>query len=90
MQDYEDRILLVQARSFKDAERKAMHEFRQYETLYQTTTGHFCRWAFEAILDIYQTGIDTFDPAGTEVYSEMKKRRMKPQYEWHPSDRQTS
>lgn len=86
MQDYEDRILLVQARSFKDAERKAMPEFRQYGMLSRTTTGHFWRWTFEAILDIYETDIDAIDPKGMEVYSEMKKRRMKPEYEWHPSD----
>jgi len=88
MQEYEDRILLVQARSFKDAERKAMREFRQYGTLSLTTTGHFWRWTFETILDIYETFIDAIDPKGMEVYSEMKKRRMKPEYEWHPSDQE--
>ena len=86
MQDYEDRILLVKAGSFKDAERKALREFRQYEIVSLTTTGHFYRWAFETILDIYQTYIDKIDPSGMEVYSEMKKRRMKPQYEWHPTE----
>ncbi len=86
MQDYEDRILLVQARSFEAAERKAMREFRQYGLVTLTTTGHFYRWTFEAILDIYETFIDEIDPNGMEVYSEMKKRRIKPEYEWHPSD----
>ena len=86
MQDYEDRILLVQARSFKDAERKAMREFRQYGLVSLTTTGHLGRWTFETILDIYETDIEALDPKGTEVYSEMKKRRMKREYEWYPSD----
>ncbi len=85
MQEYEDRILLVQARSFKDAERKAMREFRQYGMLSLTVTGHFFRWTFETILDIYETWVDQMDPDGMEVYSEMKKRRIKPEYEWHPS-----
>jgi len=86
MQQYEDRILLVQARSFKDAERKAMREFRQYGYISQTTTGHFRRWIFETVLDVYKTCEDTIDPKGTEVWSEMKQRRMKPEYEWHPTD----
>ncbi len=86
MQDYEDRILLVQARSFQDAERKAMREFRHYGMVLLTATGHFYRWTFEAILDIYKTFIDEIDPNGMEVYSEMKKRRIKPEYEWHPVD----
>lgn len=90
MQEYEERILLVQARSFDDAERKAMREFRQDEMLSLTTTGHFFRWAFETILDVYQTYIDKIDPSGMEVYSEMKKRRMKPQYEWHPTEEPTT
>lgn len=63
-----------------------MREFRQYEMLSLTTTGEFFRWTFEAILDIYETFIDAVDPDGMEVYSEMKTRRMKPEYEWHPSD----
>jgi hypothetical protein len=87
MQDYEDRILLVQARSFKDAERKAMREFRRYGMLTLITTGHFFRWTFEAILDVYETYIDEMDPTGMEVYSEMRTRRLKPEYQWHPSDR---
>jgi len=85
MQDYEDRIVLVQARSFKDAERKAMREFRQYDMVSLTTTGPLGRWSFETILDVCETFIDTFDPKGTEVYFEIKQRRMQPEYEWHPT-----
>ena len=85
MQDYEDRIVLVWARSEKDAERKAMREFREYERLSLTVTGHFFRWSFEKVLDVYQTWADDIDPTGTEVYSEMRTRRIKPEYEWHPS-----
>ncbi len=85
MQDYEDRIVLVWARSEKDAERKAMREFRKYERLSLTVTGHFFRWSFEKVLDVYQTWADDIDPDGTEVHSEMRTRRIKPEYEWHPS-----
>ena len=85
MQDYEDRILLVQARSFQDAERRAMREVCRYGMVLLTATGHFYRWTFEAILNIYETFIDEIDPNGMEVCSEMKKRRIKPEYEWHPA-----
>lgn len=91
MQTYEERIILIWARSFAEAERKAMREFRQYETSYLTTSGHFCCWALETVLDTYDVGDDAIDPNGTEVFSELKQRRMKPDYEWngHESTRKT-
>jgi hypothetical protein len=84
LQTYEDRIVLVQARSEREARKKAMREFRQYEAPSLTVTGHFFRSCLEKILDVYDLSSDTIDPAGTEVYSEFKDRRMKPEYEWHP------
>ena len=87
MQTYEDRILLVNASSEKEAKKLAMREFREYETPTLSTTGHFYRWGFEKILDIYETFDTAIDANGTEVYSELKDRRMKPEYEWHPEKR---
>jgi hypothetical protein len=84
-QTYEDRIVLVLARSPNEAGRKAMREFRRYEVPSLMTTGHFWRWAFESILDVYDLYQQTMESEGTEVYSEFKRRRMKPAYEWHPS-----
>jgi hypothetical protein len=83
MQTYEDRIVLVLARSSEEAEHKAMREFRQYEAPSLTTIGHFYRWGFEAILDIYDLYENAINPEGTEVYSEIKTRRMKPAYKWN-------
>jgi len=85
MQTYEDRIVLVPARSPNEAARKAMREFRRYEAPSLTTTGHFRRFAFESILDVCDLYEDTIEPEGTEVYYEFKRRRMKPAYEWYPS-----
>ncbi len=85
MQTCEDRIVLVLAHSPHEAGRRAMREFRPYEAPGLTTTGHFRRMAFESILDIYDLYEDTIRPEGTEVYSEFRRRRMKPAYEWHPS-----
>ena len=76
---------MVLARSEKEAQKKAMREFREYESPRLTVTGHFFRWGFEQILDIIDIGWDTIDPDGTEVYSELRKRRMKPKFEWHPT-----
>ena len=87
MQTYEDRILLVKATSESEAKKLAMREFREYETPALTTTGHFYRWGFEKVLGIYETFDNTVDPNGTEVYSELKQRRIKPEYEWHPGKR---
>jgi len=91
MQTYEERIVLVIARSFAEAERKAMREFRHYEAPSLTTTGHFWRSTFETILDTCDVYEDAIDPNGTEVFSELKQRRMKPGYEWngHESTRKT-
>lgn len=83
MQTCEERIVLVTARSFAEAERKAMREFRRYEAPSLTTVGHFCRSAFEAIVDIQNVYENAIDPDGTEVFSELKQRRMKPGYEWN-------
>lgn len=91
MQTYEERIVLVMARSFAEAERKVMREFRQYEAPSLNTSGYFYRSVFEAILDTYDVGDDAINPNGTEVFSELKHRRMKPGYEWngHESTRKT-
>jgi len=40
------------------------------------------RWAFERILDVYDLYDEEFNPEGTEVASVLKKRRMKPEFEW--------
>lgn len=85
MQMYEDRILLVKARSPTEAARKAMREFREYEAPTLDVTGHFFRLGFETILDVYDLINSPLDPNGTEVYSEIKTRRMKSAYEWHPA-----
>jgi len=39
-----------------------MREFRQYGMVLLTTTGHFYRWTFEAILNIDETFIEEIDP----------------------------
>jgi len=83
LQGVEDRIVVLRARSESDARRCAERESREYGRPYLNAHARLVRWHVEEITDIYP--IDTaIDPAGTEVYSSISKRRMRPEYEWHP------
>lgn len=84
MQSYEERILLVRAMSFDEAKKKAWKESENYVDPYLNSNGEVVRWQLEKIVDIYWTSIEEFDPNGTEVFSALYQRRMKPAYEWHP------
>ena len=85
LQRCEERIVLVKAYDFKDAERIAIKEFKEYEQTYLTDNGFtMVRWKFEEVINIYDVLEEEIDPKGTEVYSEFKYRRMKPEYQWHP------
>ncbi len=81
---YEDRILLLKAYDFEDAEKRAQKEFEEYSHTYLNSDHEMVRWQFEEVLGVYHTFIDKIDPAGMEVYSEYGRRRMRPEYEWHP------
>ncbi|MBZ0321081.1 MAG: DUF4288 domain-containing protein [Anaerolineae bacterium] len=81
---YEDRILLLKAYNFEDVEKRAQKEFDAYAHSYLNGDQEVVRWQFEEVLDIYHTFIEKIDPAGMEVYSEFGRRRMRPEYEWHP------
>jgi len=82
IQSYEDRIVMVRAISFEDAENKLQPEFKQYGTPYLNPHGYMARWAFERVLDVYEIGDEKIDPRGMEVFSVLAQRRMKPKYAW--------
>jgi hypothetical protein len=85
LQKCEDRIVLVKAYDFKDAEKRAMKEFKEYEQTYLSSNAlTMVRLKFEEVIYIYDVLEEEIDPKGTEVYSEFKYRRMRPEYEWHP------
>ena len=69
LQEYEDRLLIVMATGYKDAERRLKKEFRNYGKPYLNLDGEIVRWKFEEVLDVFDTGCDVIDPNGTEVYS---------------------
>jgi hypothetical protein len=81
-QSYEDRIVMVKAISFEDAEKKLQPGFKQYGTPYLNPYGYMVRWTFERVLDVYEMGDEKIDPQGVEVFSSLAERRMKPEYAW--------
>lgn len=86
MNEYEERIVLVNAYNHEDAVKVAEKEFKEYSYSYLNTDMVMVRWNYERILSIYETDIykSKLDPSGTEVFSEFKYRKLKPKYEWHP------
>lgn len=84
LQDYEDRMVLIKAYNENDAIKRFKKELKLYYEPYLNPLGEMVRWKFDEILDVYYTYEDKIDEEGIEVYSFMKKRRMKPEYEWHP------
>ena len=84
-QSYEDRIVMVRAISFEDAEKRLLPEFREYGSPYLNPYGYMARWHFEKVLDVYEVGDEQIDPKGVEVFSVLNRRRMKPEYIWKPT-----
>jgi Domain of unknown function (DUF4288) len=84
MQTVEDRFVLVRARSPQDAIRRLRREWREYARPYLNRAGKLVRWHCEAILDVQPTGEVDLNPNGTEIYSKLSGRRMRPEQAWQP------
>ena len=67
-----------------DAARRLRREFKEYEEPNLNADGYMLRWAFDRVLDVYNTMDKELDPRGTEVFSVYTERRMKPEYVWNP------
>jgi len=89
-QTVEDRIVLLKARSERHARRLAARNSKEYGEPYLNSDGYMVRWKLEEIVDVYSLSEDEIDEAGTEVYSRLGARRMRPEYEWHPRGRRSS
>jgi hypothetical protein len=85
-QKYEDRIVIIQAKSFKKAEKRVVKELKKTETPYLNPFGCLVKWKFEKVLNCYETFIEDkkeFDfKYGTEVFSEIKRRKIKKSKSW--------
>ncbi|RAI94786.1 DUF4288 domain-containing protein [Algoriphagus yeomjeoni] len=88
LQDYEDRILLIKATSVKDAEKKLIKGFEEYEKPYINGHGELVRWKFEEFSDWYETSYSSLDDMledeqkGIEIFSVLKSRRLNCERMW--------
>ena len=82
LQTYEDRTLLIKAKSVEEAQQKLTKGFDDYAEPYLNHLGELVRWKFEAFIDSYQTNYDSLEAmladedVGIEVFSQLKKRRL--------------
>ncbi len=86
-QGTEDRFVLVRASSFEDAKKRLKLQWQEYATPYLNSDGQMVRWSLDKIIDIYDLIDVDINPDGTEVYSKLGQRRMRPQYVWRPKSR---
>ena len=77
LQSTEDRFVLVRASSFEDAEKRLRGQWIEYASPYLNSDGRIVSWQLDRVVDVYQTGENHIDPAGTEVYSKLNHRRMR-------------
>jgi hypothetical protein len=88
LQDYEERILLIKAKSGEEAEKKLKKGFKSYEKPYLNPLGELVRWKFEEFIDWYETSYDsledmlTDDKEGIEIFSRLKSRRLNKDRTW--------
>jgi hypothetical protein len=57
----------------------------RYAKPYLNSSGYLVRWQLAAIRNVYELNDDAIDPRGTEVYSECRQARLRPEYRWRPS-----
>jgi len=83
----EDRLVLVKARSAKEAKARVVRQLRRKceEAPYLNDHGQLVRWKLTGIEDSYELLDREIDPGGTEVYSRMGARRMRATDRWDGS-----
>lgn len=77
-QEVEERLLLVMAKDFDEAEEKAIREIQEYcEVTYLNKYYQYVSFKLLSIEDIYKTTEETINSEGTEVYSKFKTKKPK-------------
>jgi len=84
MMSMEDRIVLVRAFSFDDAEHRLKANWESYAEPYLNPDGAMVRWQLVEIEDVYELDTNEIDPRGTEAYSRLSRHRVRPELVWHP------
>lgn len=87
LQSYEERFVLVKAKSVEQAYAKIEKAKIDYAEPYLNPYGNLVRWRIESLDDCYETFIEGFDdlnkPEGAEVFSVLKKRKLTPERVWN-------
>ena len=75
-QKYENRILIIKAKSFKSAKKKLRREFKKYQKSYLNPAGKLVRWKLEKFIDFFETDVyessDFNNKSGNEIFSVLK------------------
>jgi hypothetical protein len=87
MQTTEDRFVLVRAKDPKDAEGRLVAHWRGYAEPYLNSAGELVSWKLEKVVDVYSLHGNSIDPAGTEVYSRLGRRRLRAEDSLSPRSR---
>jgi hypothetical protein len=82
LQTVEDRFVLVMASDFDDAERRLRSMWREYAEPYLNPQGQMVSWTLDEVVDVFDTMETQLDPKGTEVYSKLRGRRLRPELVW--------
>lgn len=85
LQSTEDRFVLVLARSSENARKRLSKSWAAYATPYMNSTGRLVSWRLDKIVDIYNVNEAKIDPAGTEVYFNFGRRKMRSKFVWRPN-----
>jgi hypothetical protein len=85
MIDVEDRLVIVKAKNEQQANTRLSRHWREYGRPYLNRHGQMVRWKFTEAQDVYELFDDEIDPRGTEVYSRLRKHRMRAADRWIPA-----
>jgi hypothetical protein len=85
--EIEDRLVLLKAYDFQDAEDRLRPEWEQYAEPYLNPNGYLVRRQLMEIKDVFSVHDEELSPKGTEVYSRLRTVKMKPAYRWQGSRR---
>jgi hypothetical protein len=89
LQTFEERLVLIRAKSEKDAYSKIEQRVEEYGKPYLNSDGRQVRWRIESLDDCYATDVtrlsDFNNPNGVEVFSKLKSRKLTPERIWDGS-----
>jgi hypothetical protein len=80
----EDRLVVVKALDESDAQRRLQRHWSAYARPYLNPAGELVRWQLIDVQGVYALYDDTFDARGTEVFSRLRRARLRPEHRWHP------